>query len=78
MKRTLKQWSGMQPDAVAAGSNAQIIFCIADAQHDIRELSDIIRLLLEELDDPCRRNQREYGPVWLSKPLEVMARKVVI
>lgn len=40
----------------------------------IHELDEIVRLFVEEMDDPCRRNQNEYGPVWISQALEKRAR----
>ncbi len=43
----------------------------------IHELEEIVRLFVEELDDPCRRNQREPGGVWISQALERRARKAI-
>ena len=34
-RRTRTQWRGMKPEAVIAGSEAQILYCIQDARHDI-------------------------------------------
>lgn len=42
MKRTLDQWRGMKPEAVVAGSPAQVLFCIRDAQADILEMARVI------------------------------------
>ena len=38
MDRTPQQWIGMRPDAVIAGSEAQVLHAITDARHDIIEL----------------------------------------
>lgn len=38
MQRTDQQWINMSPEAVCAGSPAQVLFCIRDARHDILEL----------------------------------------
>ena len=44
-ERTASQWRNMKPEAVAAGSPAQVLHCIRDAQHDIVEaLNEIDRL----------------------------------
>ena len=47
------------------------------AMEILNELDEIVRLFVEELDDPCRRNQQEYGPVWISQALENRARKAI-
>ena len=47
------------------------------AMEILNELDEIVRLFVEELDDPCRRNQKEYGPVWISQALEARARKAI-
>lgn len=42
MNRSIDRWRNMDPDAVAAGSNAQCKHCIADARYDIIELAAFI------------------------------------
>ena len=39
MRRHLSRWAGTNPAAVARGSEAQAVFCIRDAQHDIAALA---------------------------------------
>lgn len=39
MNRSIERWRGMEPAAVAAGSEAQCMYCIADARADILELA---------------------------------------
>lgn len=39
MRRDLSRWAGTNPAAVAAGSEAQAVFCIADARNDIAVLA---------------------------------------
>ena len=50
---------------------------LKDLERENEKLKAILRLLVEEMDDPCRRNQQEYGPVWISQPLEKMAREAI-
>jgi hypothetical protein len=46
--RLPSQWRNMNPEAVAEGSHAQVIYCIRDAQHDIVALlSEVDRLSSE-------------------------------
>lgn len=43
----------------------------------IHELEEIVKLFVEEMDDPCRRNQYNPGAVYISVALELRARKAV-
>jgi len=49
----------------------------SDEEATLREnerLREAVALFIEELDDPCRRNQQEPNSVWISKTLEKLAR----
>lgn len=48
---TARPWRNMSPEAVCAGSTAQILFCIADAQKDIVAALDEIEKLKRGLRD---------------------------
>ena len=48
--RTRAQWSNTKPDAVAAGSEAQVLFCLQDARSDILRLWARIDQLEWELE----------------------------
>lgn len=39
LRRDLKRWAGMVPSTVADGSDAQVVFALADAKHDIAVLA---------------------------------------
>jgi hypothetical protein len=39
LQRDLDRWSGMKPEAVAAGSEAAIAYALKDAKHDIAALA---------------------------------------
>lgn len=52
MRRTRAQWSNMEPKAVVAGSEAQIVYCIEDARSDILSLYAEIDQLRWELRGP--------------------------
>lgn len=41
------------------------------------KLRKVVELFIEELDDPCRRNQREPNQVWISQALERLARSAL-
>ena len=49
--RTRAQWSNMRPDAVVAGSQAQVLYCIQDARSDIILLWAEIDQLRWQLDN---------------------------
>lgn len=53
-RRTRAQWSNTQPSAVAAGSKAQILYCIQDARADILSLYAEIDQLRWELANATR------------------------
>ena len=42
MRRDLSRWAGTNPSAVAAGSEAQAVFCISDARNDIAALASAL------------------------------------
>lgn len=45
LRRDLSRWAAMSPEAVAAGSPAQFMYAMADAQHDIAVLAaEVARL----------------------------------
>jgi hypothetical protein len=45
LERSVERWSLCSPEAIAKGSEAQVTFCIKDAQHDIAALAgEIARL----------------------------------
>lgn len=51
LRRNLARWAAMSPKAVAEGSQAQCMYAIGDAQHDIAALaSEIDRLRAENAD----------------------------
>lgn len=51
-----RAWAEMSPEAVAAGSNAQVIYCLRDAKADIATLVGEVRRLetmLSARPSPC-------------------------
>ena len=45
MRRKMEQWINMRPETVCGGSQAQVLFCVKDAQADIIELAARVREL---------------------------------
>lgn len=55
LPRTVAQWRDMVPEAVVAGSYAQVVQCITDARFTILTLTDEAARLRVALDDIARR-----------------------
>jgi hypothetical protein len=52
MRRSPGRWKAMSASAVVAGSEAQTLFCIRDAQADIAWLAEGIQRIAEYHDIP--------------------------
>lgn len=59
LTRTLAQWAGMKPEAVATGSKAQVVYALQDAQHDISALAERVAEL--ERGNGGRRKKLNVG-----------------
>jgi len=55
MNRSIQQWRGMRPESVVAGSPAQVLFCIRDAQADILSLQAENEALRKSRDEWTNR-----------------------
>ena len=66
LERLPYQWRGMKPEVVCAGSPAQVLFCVRDAQKDIvATLAEIDRLrALLRSDEPSDESAFERGKAW--------------
>lgn len=66
LERLPYQWRGMKPEVVCAGSPAQVLFCVRDAQKDIvATLAEIDRLrALLRADEPNDESAFERGKAW--------------
>lgn len=56
LERSIERWSLCSPEAIAKGSEAQVMFCIKDAQHDIAALAaenERLRTALKPFADEC-------------------------
>ena len=68
LARSIEQWRAGEPQAIAAGSNAQVVHALFDAKHDIlgldaenarlRAASRELSVLLSEGVDLCVRARR--------------------
>lgn len=75
MKRPIRHWQHLSPQAVSDGSRAQSFYCIEAARADILELSRALMWAFDrtEIDGgmteaECRRTAEEIGKVLIGEP----------
>jgi hypothetical protein len=64
LNRTIESYRGAKPEAIAAGSPAQILFALVDMRHDVLVLADALKA--------CQARavtaQTDADLEWLEKP----------
>lgn len=82
MKRSIRHWSCLNPQAVSDGSRAQSFNCIDAARADILELSRALMWVFDRTDvdggmteDECKNTAEEIGKILADMP-SVAARYV--